>query len=136
MPRVVKLPQDALAQLGQLAATMVVRGEVFWVPGTVVVYRTSIKRRPWLVAAVDVARVHLVPGTSQTATGPAVVVEAGDAGLPKRTEFDFSVSVSLALIELVDRGDRAGALGLDRLDEIDAAVAASNLVALKRLLRL
>jgi mRNA-degrading endonuclease toxin of MazEF toxin-antitoxin module len=132
---VVKLPQGALAQLGQLRAAMVARGEVFWLPGTVVVYRASDKRRPCLVAALDNARAHLIPGTSQRATGPAVVVEAGETDLLKRTEFDFSVSFPLALTDLVARGQPAGALAADRLAEIDAAIAASNLVALKRLLR-
>jgi mRNA-degrading endonuclease toxin of MazEF toxin-antitoxin module len=132
---VVKLPRDALAQLGQLRATLVERGEVFWLPGAVVVYRTSDKRRPCLVAALDNARAHLVPGTSQTARGPAVVVEVGETDLPKRTEFDFSVSFPLTLADLVAQGRPAGALPADRLADIDAAVAASNLVALKRLMR-
>jgi mRNA-degrading endonuclease toxin of MazEF toxin-antitoxin module len=114
---------------------MVARGDVFWLPGTVVVYRVSDKRRPCLVVALDNARAHLVPGTSQSATGPAVVVEAGETDLLKRTEFDFSVSFPLALTDLVAQGKPAGGLPGARLAEIEAAVAASNLVALKRLLR-
>src|SRR4051812_40766620 len=105
----VKLPQGALAQLGQLRATMVARGEVFWLPGTIVLYRASDKRRPCLVAALDNARAHLVPGTSQTATGPAVIVEPGGTDLLKRTEFDFSVSFPLALTDVVAQGRLAGA---------------------------
>jgi mRNA-degrading endonuclease toxin of MazEF toxin-antitoxin module len=132
----VKLPQPALGQLDELRATLVTRGEVFWLPGAVVVYRASDKRRPCLVAARDTARAHLVPGTSQTASGPAVVVEAGETDLLIRTEFDFSVSFPLPLTDLVAKGRPAGTLAPGRLDDIDAAIAASNLVALKQLVRL
>jgi mRNA-degrading endonuclease toxin of MazEF toxin-antitoxin module len=114
---------------------MVARGEIFWLPGTVVVYRASDKPRPCLVAALDNARAHLVPGTSRIATGPAVVVEAGETDLLKQTEFDFSVSFPLPLTDLVAMGRSAGALTTERLVEIDAAIAACNVVALKRLLR-
>jgi mRNA-degrading endonuclease toxin of MazEF toxin-antitoxin module len=114
---------------------MVQRGEIFWLPGDVVVYRASEKRRPCLVAAVDNARAHLVPGTSQKASGPAVAVEVGETDLLKRTEFDFSVSFPLPITELVAKGRPAGALSVQRMSEIDAAVRASNLVALKRLLQ-
>lgn len=131
----VKLPAGALAQLDQLRAALVTRGEVFWLPGTVVVYRASHKRRPCLVAALDNARAHLVPGTSQTARGPAVVVEAGETDLLKCTEFDFSVSFPLALADLLAHGKFAGTLAPERLTDIDAAIAASNLAALKRLMR-
>ena len=111
----VSLPQGALAQLGELRATMVVRGEVFWLPGDVVVYRTSEKRRPCLVAAVDSARAHLVPGTSRRAKGPAVIVEPGETDLLKRTEFDFSVSFPLLVTELVALGRSVGTLPHRRL---------------------
>lgn len=131
----VKLPTGALAQLAAMRVALVMRGEVFWLPETVVIYRGPDKRRPCLVAAVDNARAHLIPGTSKTATGPALVVEAGEIDLIKRTEFDFSVSFPVALTDLVEHGKSAGVLASRRLGEIDAAIAASNLVALKRLTR-
>lgn len=129
-----KLPQSALAQLEQLRAAMAVRrGEIFGLPADLVVYRGKPKPRYCLVAAVDGARAHLVPGTSQTASGPAVVIEVGETKLIKRTEFDFSVSFPLPLSDIIAHGRPAGALSQARLQDIDAAIAASNLVALKRL---
>lgn len=130
-----RLSQSNLAPLRELRAGLVMRGEVFWLPGSIVVYRASGKMRPCLVAALDNARAHMVPGTSRTASGPAVVVNAGETELFKRTEFDFSVSFSLPLTELVAHGRSAGTLGEDRLGEIEAAIASSNLVALKRLMQ-
>lgn len=130
----VKLPHDALDQLAQLRAEMIGRGEVFWLPGAVLIYHESEKPRPCLVAALDNGRAHLVPGTSKTASGPAVVIEPGEAGLPKRTEFDFSVSFPLALHDLVAKGTSAGVLAADRLPDVDTAIKNSNLVALKRLM--
>lgn len=131
----VTIPQHAAAPAALAPPSRLVRGEVFWLPGRVVVYRTSNKRRPCLVAAVDAARAHLIPGTSTTASGPAVVVEADEIDLPMRTEFDFSVSFPMPLVDVVAHGQPAGILGTHRAADIDAAIAASNLVALKRLMR-
>jgi hypothetical protein len=112
---------------------MVSRGEIFGLPAQLVIYRGDPKPRYCLVAAVDGARAHLVPGTSKTASGPAVIVEVGETKLIMRTEFDFSVSFPLALPDLVAHGRPAGCLAPARLIDIDSAIAASNLAALKRL---
>jgi hypothetical protein len=132
----VRLPPSALAQLTQLRGTLIERGEIFGLPAELVVYRGVPKPRYCLVVAVDGARAHLVPGTSQTASGPAVVVEVGETRLIKRTEFDFSVSFPLALADVASQGRSMGALDPARLDDIDSAIAASNLVALKRVVGL
>ena len=129
----VRLPPSALAQLTQLRSTLIERGEIFGLPAELVVYRGVQKPRYCLVVAIDGARAHLVPGTSQTASGPAVVVEVGETRLIKRTEFDFSVSFPLALADVASQGRPMGALDPARLADIDAAIAGSNLVAVKRL---
>ncbi|HTC73545.1 MAG TPA: hypothetical protein VK655_11700 [Solirubrobacteraceae bacterium] len=130
----VRLPHTALAELQQLRVSMVSRGEIFGLPAELVVYRGGAKPRYCLVAAVDGARAHLVPGTSKAASGPAVIVEVGETNLILRTEFDFSVSFPLALSDLVAQGRPAGSLAPARLIDIDSAIAASNLVAVKRLM--
>ena len=130
----VRLPPSALAQLSQLRATLIQRGEIFGLPARLVVYRGEPKPRYCLVAALDGARAHLVPGTSQTASGPAVVVDVGETRLIKRTEFDFSVSFPLTLADLAAEGRPMGALAVARLADIDSAIMTSNLVALKRLM--
>lgn len=129
----VRLPQSALTELEQLRQRMVLRGEIFGLPANLVVYRGEPKPRYCLVAAVDGARAHLVPGTSKTASGPAVVVEVGEAKLSKRTQFDFSISFPLVLTDLIAYGRPAGSLAAGRLVDVDTAIAASNLVALKHL---
>lgn len=128
----VRLSASALAQLTQLRSTLIERGEIFGLPAELVVYRGVKKPRYCLVVAVDGARAHLVPGTSQTASGPAVIVEVGETRLIKRTEFDFSVSFPVALADLASEGRPMGALDAVRLRDLDAAIAASDLVAVKR----
>jgi hypothetical protein len=130
----VRLRHSALAELQQLRVSMVSRGEIFGLPAELVVYRGDAKPRYCLVAALDGARAHLVPGTSKAASGPAVIVEVGETNLILRTEFDFSVSFPLALSDLVAHGRPAGSLAPERLTDIDSAIAASNLVAVKRLM--
>ena len=129
----VKIPAAALAQLDVARAAMIVCGEIWWIPEGLVVYRGEPKRRPCLVVALDPARAYLVPGTSGTASGPAVVVDAGETDLILRTEFDFSASFPLLRTDVTAKGKFAGAIATHRLDEIDAAIRASDRVALKRL---
>jgi len=129
----VKLSEKALHQLLDLRVKLIEPGEIFWLPAELVHYGHPRKDRPCLVAACDGARAHLVPGTSQRATGPALVVEVGETRLIKRTEFDFHTSFPLTLADLADRGASAGALPAVRLGEITIVINASSLVALKRL---
>lgn len=131
----VKLPSAALAQLAELSESLVDRGDVFWLPPDVVIYRGDPKERPCLVAALDAARAHLVAGTSKTATGPAVVVWPREVSVSTRTEFDFSMSFPLTLTELIKYGQAAGRLAPERIADIDRAIALSNQIALKRLVR-
>ncbi len=129
----VRLPDAALSQLVELRVTLIEVGEIFWLPAELVAYGHPRKRRPCLVAANDGARAHLVPGTSQRATGPALAVEVGETRLIKRTEFDFSTSFPVPLRDLAARGQTAGALPVARLSDIDTAIRVSKLVALKLL---
>jgi hypothetical protein len=128
-----RLPEAALTQLLTLREALIEPGEIFWLPAELVLYRGEAKSRPCLVAATDGARAHLVPGTSKSATGARLVVEVGETRLIKRTEFDFSISFPVLLRDLVVLGQTAGALSPGRLVDIDTAIGASNLVALKRL---
>lgn len=131
----VRLPGAALAQLAELSESLVDRGDVFWLPADIVVYRGEPKERPCLVAAIDAARAHMVAGTAQSATGPPVVAQTTEVRVRRRTEFDFSLSFPLTFADLIKYGEPAGRLAPERLAHIDAAIAASNLVALKRLMR-
>jgi hypothetical protein len=134
---VVKLPEEALAQLQALKETLVQPGDIWGLPAKRVVYRGPAKARYCLVAAVEGggggARAHLIPGTTQAASGPAVVVEVGETELIRRTEFDFSVSFAVPVTLVTAEGRSKGRLPEARVAEIAQAVAASNLVALKRL---
>ena len=131
----VKFPPAALAQLTELSEALVDRGDVFWLPPDVVVYRGKPKKRPCLVAALDAARAHMVTGTGQTATGPPVIVLPTEVNVSTRTEFDFSISFPLTFGDLIKYGEAAGRLALERIADIDQAIALSNLTALKRLVR-
>lgn len=130
------LDADALAVLQHARVGLLARGQVFWLPPAHDKFRRGEpKEAPWLVVALEgrcAARVHLVPGTSQAATGPCVVVEAGEAELPRRTEFDFSFSQAIAGTTLIADGEAAGDI-CSRTDDIDRAICASNRAALKRL---
>ncbi len=128
-----RFPEAALTQLLTLREVLIEPGEIFWLPADLVLYRGEAKPRPCLVAAIDEARAHLVPGTSKRATGPPLVVEVGETRLMKRTEFDFSVSFPVLLRDLVVLGRTAGTLSPGRLVDIDTVIGASKLVALKRL---
>ncbi|MGH2904058.1 MAG: hypothetical protein ACRDK7_10805 [Solirubrobacteraceae bacterium] len=129
----VRLSDDALSKLLELRVELIETGEVFWLPAELVCYRGKAKSRPCIVAACDGARAHLVPGTSQRASGPALTVEVGETRLMERTQFDFSIAFPLALRDLAARGRSAGALPAERLSDLHAAIDASNLIALKRL---
>lgn len=129
----VSLPDGALSKLLELRVTLTQTGEIFWLPAELVRYYGDSKPRPCIVAACDGARAHLVSGTSQRARGPALVVEVGETRLMKRTEFDFSITFPLALRDLATRGSSAGRLPAERLPDLTAAIDASKLIVLKRL---
>lgn len=128
-----RLSDDALSTLLELRVSLVETGEVFWLPAELVRYRGKAKSRPCIVAACDGARAHFVPGTSQRASGPALIVEVGETRLVERTEFDFSIAFPVALHDVVARGRSAGVLPAERLSDLYAAIDASKLIALKRL---
>lgn len=129
----VKLPAQALTQLAEIRAGLVLPGEIFWLPTSLIMFYDSDRHeRPCLVVGVDRARAHLVPGTTKRRGRSCVVVQPGETGLPKRTYFDFSFSFSLSLLDLVNSGRSAGPLDVGRWPEVVAAVYTSQQVALKR----
>ena len=132
----VGLSNQALKELARYRATIVQQGEIFWVPRQLARYRKSTKpERPWLVVAVDAAQAHLVPGTSRRARAPRLVIKAGETDLPERTQFDFSMSVAVNLIDLAEQARAAAELPAARWPEVVQRVDRSNLVVVKRLVR-
>lgn len=130
----VRLSTQALTQLAQYRAVRVQPGEIYWLPKELAKYRGSTKpERPWLVVALDGGRAHLVPGTSGRACSPRFVVAPKETDLPKRTEFDFSVSVPVNLLDLSNDGRPAGSLDPARWPEVVTVVDRSRQVVLKRL---
>lgn len=132
----VRLSAQALTQLAQFRASLVQPGEVFWVAKELAQYRESTRdERPWLVVALDAAQAHLVPGTSGRARPPRFVVAERETDLPDRTEFDFTVTASVNLLDLCSNGRCAGSINAARWSEVVDAVDRSNLVVLKRLVQ-
>lgn len=136
------LPENALAALQGIKAQTLTRGQIWWLPPEFVGYRGRPKGRYCLLIAVertpqgDVAQGHFVAGTSQEASGPAVVVEVGESTLGKRTEFDFSVSWAVPAGDVAGDGKFIADLG-SRTGEIDWAIGetgAAELLAVKRVL--
>ena len=129
----VGLSAAALVELARVRESFVVPGGVYWVPGSVVIYGDSGKERPCLVAAVDAARAHMIPGTSRTATGKALIVEAGEIDLIKRTHFDFRSTFPVSLCDLIEFR-HAGTLAPVRIAEMKCIISEFGPVALKRLM--
>ncbi len=138
------LPEDALAALRSIKSQTLARGQGWWLPSEYVGYRGKPKGRYCLLIAVEetpqgtVAQGHFVAGTSQKASGPAVVVRPGELTLGKRTEFDFSVAWAVPAGDVARAGNFIGAIG-SRVGEIDGAILetrAAELLAVKRVLGL
>jgi hypothetical protein len=133
------LPSKAPASLSQPHLKINV-GDVWWLPEEKVGFPGG-KDRFCLIVALErppgarvPARAHYVVGSTRSGGPPAIVVEAGEANLRKRTHFRFWWSGDIDLATLVEAGRLKGRLDPGRRDEIGAAVRVSNRSALKRLL--
>lgn len=78
-------------------------------------------------------RVHLVAGSTQSGGGVRISLNAGESGLQESTSFRFFASGSISAAVMASDGTWAGRLARSRLPEIEAAIKASRLVALKRM---
>lgn len=136
------LPAEALVALEVARARTLARGQIWWLPAEHVHYRGKPKGRYCLLVALEgtpdgqIAQGYFVAGTSQRATGPAIIIEIGDTNLIKRTEFDFSVAWPLAASEVARSGNYVDEIS-PRLGEIDRAIGqttTAELIAVKRVL--
>lgn len=136
------LPENALVALQSVKAQTLARGQIWWLPARFVGYRGKPKGRYCLLIAVEktpqgaVAQGHFVAGTSQEASGPAVVIEEGELSLGKRTEFDFSLTWAVPAGDVAGVGNFIADLS-SRIEEVNKAInetATTELLAVKRLL--
>jgi hypothetical protein len=78
--------------------------------------------------------IHLIAGSTKRATGASTIhVADQECGLHQDTYFKFLRSGMVSSSVLVSEGHWRGRLPPERVPEIEAAVKASRLVALKRL---
>lgn len=128
------LPAEALAKLVSLEAQTIAPGDVYLVPESLARYWQSRKARPALVARVqrtaagDPALAFLVYGTTgDVPDRRAFAAAAGEAGLRKATTFDLGPWLELPAAELAAECERIGALGTERLGELESLLSAGNL---------
>jgi mRNA-degrading endonuclease toxin of MazEF toxin-antitoxin module len=136
----VDLPEEALKQLHAATQRLIMVGDVWWLPQQYVRFFPSSKDRFCLVAGKETttggtpAVIHLIAGSTRPTTSPTTIhVPAQEAGLNHDTYFKFQWSGTVSSSVLASEGNWKGRLRADRVPEIEAAVKASRLVALKRL---
>jgi hypothetical protein len=78
-------------------------------------------------------KAHYVSGSTRSGGPPELIIEPGEAKLGRRTYFRFWWSGQIEIASLVDVGRYAGRLAPARRPEIVAAVLASKMIVLKRL---
>ena len=132
------LPPEALATLSQPHLKVHV-GDVWWLPEELSSYPGG-KGRFCLVAALETppgqdvpARAHYVAGSTSSGGPPEIVLEPGEANLPRRTHFRFWWSGDIDLATVVSKGRFKGRLDSARREEIGTAIRASKRAVLKRL---
>jgi hypothetical protein len=133
------LPEHALAQLRALQEQMLAVGDIWWMPETLAQYPGGKDRFCLLVALErppggSGAVVHFVAGSRNRSKANTIKVDSGSCGLKEDTYFRFWREASIAGGTLVGSGKLRGSLPAARLPEIEAAIRASKLVELKRLL--
>jgi hypothetical protein len=143
----VPLPDEALEKLRAYRRADLSRrgsnvGEVWDVPHYLVAYVVQAKNRPCLVAAVlgpaDArARAFAIEGTSRAQRHKpplCLSLVAGEAGVRVDTHFRFVPSrlQQFRLETLVDACSFWGELAPGRLQDLEAAIAASRIVVLRR----
>jgi mRNA-degrading endonuclease toxin of MazEF toxin-antitoxin module len=136
----VDLSEEALKRLHEMTQRLITVGDVWWLPRQHVGFFPSDKDRFCLVAGIETPTggtplvVHLIAGSTKSSTGTTTIyVVRQDCGLNQDTYFKFRWSGTVSSSVLATEGDWKGRLPADRMPEIEAAIKASRLVALKRL---
>lgn len=135
------LPPAVVAQLRALQEQLIAVGDVWWLPEALARYPGKKDRFCLLVALEFPAGgpgvsplVHYVVGSTSSSASKTIKVRAGESGLNEDTYFRFWWSGSVAGTALAESGTWKGRLAEPREPEIEAAIRASNLAVLKRLL--
>lgn len=131
------LPPEALAALRAALPNVGAVGDIWWLPAAMVRWFPGGKDRYVLIAGLErtgaSSLAHLVAGSTNMASGPlALHVPGATAGPGRDTYFKFFVSRALPVSVLNAEGEWKGRVAADRHAEIESAVRASKLVALKR----
>jgi hypothetical protein len=132
----------ALVTIGIGPDLQVEIGDVWWIPEQFNGYPGG-KDRFCLVVALETSRglalsgrVHFVPGSTKPSRSnsghPEIVFQAGEAGLPELTYFNFWFSNDLGIQTLTSCGRLCGKVEAQRITEIRTAIAASRRPGLKR----
>jgi hypothetical protein len=133
--RPVTLPEEALRKLAQADVFSV--GDVYWIPEEHLNYDSGEPGRFCLLVHVELggdgtpARAHLIVGSTKKGSMPRIVVESGETELKGRGYFSFWTSSAVDIGTVRAEGKFRGRLAPNRLSEIIAAIADSNLTALK-----
>jgi hypothetical protein len=134
------LPEEQRAKLAALQAPPEI-GDVWNVPKEYIRFPGGKPRRcllVWLEPPEQPFRAHLIAGTGSHGPPPARLVASPDAdnGLDKKTYFKFHDPVEeLDVLELQTVAVRVGQVSKAQVAEIGPAIAASNLAALKQLVK-
>lgn len=114
-------------------------GDVWWIPEELV-YFPGGKARFCLIVGLEMpagsklpGRAHYVAGSTSPRGGVKIVLESGEAHLPKLTHFGFWWSGDIGIPTLVMCGRFVGKLTTERLGEIGVAIRACKRSILKRL---
>jgi len=135
------LPPAVIAQLRALQEQLIAVGDIWWLPEDLARYPGK-KDRFCLVVALEYPAggsgvsplVHYVVGSTSSSVSKTIKVRAGESGLNEDTYFRFWWSGSIAGTTVAENGKWKGRLAEPRGPEIEAAIRASKLAALKRLL--
>ncbi len=135
------LSPETLKRLYAVTERLIAVSDVWWLPEQHVrFFPGEAKGRPCLVAGIETtaggtpAVVHLIAGSTKPRTGPTTIyVAKQECGLNQGTYFKFRWSGTVSSSVLASEGDWKGRLSAERMPEVEAAVKASHLVALKRL---
>jgi hypothetical protein len=136
----VDLSEEALKRLHEVTQGLITVGDVWWLPQKHVGFFHSDKDRFCLVAGIETPTgstpkiIHLIAGSTKLTTGTTTIhIPKQECGLNRVTYFKFMRSGTVSSSVLASEGHWRGRLSAERLPEIEAAVKASHLVALKRL---
>jgi hypothetical protein len=134
------LPTEQWAKLASLQTPPAV-GDIWNVPKELILFPGGKPRRcllVWLEPPEQPLRAHLIAGTASYGPPPARIVASPDTdnGLDKKTYFKFQDPVEeLDVLELQTLAVRVGQISLAQQAEIVPAIAASNLAAMKQLVK-